>query len=519
MHRTNSTFRLSALPALLLVLASTTAHAATFTVNSLFDDTFSSDSNPGDGICLDSFPSSTTCTLRAAIEEANALSGPDSIEFSVAGEIAPDSGLLGPLPLITDDLVINGTNAPGWSPLQPVVYLDGSAIDPAQSGFANGLEATSGALDVFGLGIVAFPSAGIEFDNGAAGGRVDGCVIGLDAGGDPVEHPTSLSTMGIQLLGSNAVIGRTGPPGNATGLGNVISGNVADGIQIFGDANIVAGNSICISLDGVNARGNGSAGIFMFDSADGNVIGGTSPGDGLANHIANNDVVGLVVDGTNNLVDANTFGFRTGTGVFFNSATSAIEVAGDAHVIGGVVGNRIIDHFGVGNYGILLGRTPPGGDTPATNVTVEGNDIGTDNSVGVGAGIRIAVAGSTANTIRGNRIADASIGIDIAAGGNVVTANRLGIDTDLGLGVGPGNSTGIRITASNSDVTFNEIGNSLFFGIVVDGASNNIDFNDIGFASGIGDIGNAGAGVRLLNDAVNNLIQGNRILNNGGPGV
>ena len=513
-------FRLSALTVVALGLISTAGHAATFTVNALFDDTFSNDSNPGDGICLDSLPNSNTCTLRAAIEEANALPGPDHIEFSVAGEIGPDSGLLGPFPDITDDLVIFAGNAPGaMFGGAPVVYLDGAAVDAATDPFAAGLRVTSGSLDVFDLGVVAFPRAGIEFDNGSAGGRVDRCWLGLDADGNVDGHPSSLSTVGIRLLGSNAIIGKSGPPGGVTGLGNIISGNAAGGIQILGDANTVLGNTIGMTLDGLTARGNGGYGIFMFDSADNNRIGGGNPGDGSGNHIANNSLGGIVVDGNGNEVDANTFGFKR-TSMFFNSGTTAIEVAGDGHMIGGVVGNRIIDHFGGGNYGILLGRTPPGGDTPATNVTVEGNDIGTDNAVGVGAGIRIQVTGSMSNTIRENRVADASIGIDVAADGNLVTANRVGIDNDLGLGVGPGNATGIRIGASGNEVTFNEIGNSTFdSGILVKGSSNDINFNDIGFAAGLGDVGNAGAGVRLIFESNDNLIQGNRILYNDGPGI
>mgnify|MGYP005844037721 CR=1 FL=1 len=507
----NNPFRVGALAVLALGLASTTGHAATFTVDSLLDDTFSNDSDPGDGVCRESFPNSTTCTLRAAIQEANALAGPDRIEFSVAGEIGPDSGNLGALPVITDDLVIDGTDAPGWLPLEPAIYIDGAAVNAADSSFAAGLEVTAGSLEVYGLGIVAFPGQGIDFDNGAGGGRVDGCVIGLDANGDPANHPKSLSTIGIRLRGSGALIG--------TSLGNVISGNLADGIQVFGDANTIARNIIGMDLAGVTARGNGGNGVFLWDTADDNVIGGSDAGSNRGNHIANNVRAGIVVDGTGNQVDGNTLGFKNESGPFFNTQTNGIEVAGDSHVIGGTLGNRIIDHTGQQNAGILLGRTPPGGDTPATNVTVEGNDIGTDSSVGVGAGIRIALAGSTSNTIRGNRIADAGIGIDMAADGNLATENRLGIDADLGLGVGPGNSIGVRITAAGNEVTFNEIGNSTSYGILVNGSANDINFNDIGFAADLGAVGNTHSGIRLRDPAVDNLIQGNRILNNGGPGV
>lgn len=52
------------------------ASAATFTVNSTAD---SVDATPGDGVCADS---SGACTLRAAVMEANALAGADTIDLT-----------------------------------------------------------------------------------------------------------------------------------------------------------------------------------------------------------------------------------------------------------------------------------------------------------------------------------------------------------------------------------------------------------------------------------------------------
>jgi len=512
--------------AIIAIMLAAAAPAATFVVDVTFDDSFSDDANPGDGICDDAFPTAVSCTLRAAIQEANALTGPDRIEFSVDGVIAPDSGLFGAFPPITEDLVIAGSTAPGWSPLQPSVYLDGAAVEAGGSSFAAGLAVGSGTLEVFGLGIVGFPGPQIVFDNGAAGGRVDGCVVGLDASGDATPHPQSLSSVGIRLSGDNTVIGRSGPPGNVTGLGNVISGNRSSGIEIRGDGNEVLGNIIGMSRDGLLARGNannGGAGILLLplfnSSPDNNLIGGSSPGDGLGNHIANNGFAGVEVAGASNFVDGNTFGFKPGTGVFFNNATPAIRVAGDGHSIGGTVGNRIIDRFGAGVAGIQLGFVSGSTDQPATNVTVQGNEIGTDSSIGPESGIAVAIAGSSGNVIRGNRIADASVGIRLQADANLVTENRLGIVAGLGLSAGVGNSTGILIQSDANEITFNEIGNSTSFGILVGGAANDILGNDIGFATGLGDVGNGEAGMRLVSDSVDNLIQGNRILNNGGAAV
>ena len=54
------------------------AEAATFTVNTLLD---TSDASPGDGSALDS---QGRTSLRAAIEEANALTGAHSIQFAAS---------------------------------------------------------------------------------------------------------------------------------------------------------------------------------------------------------------------------------------------------------------------------------------------------------------------------------------------------------------------------------------------------------------------------------------------------
>ena len=51
------------------------AQAAVFTVNTNVD---LPDASPGNGVC-DAVPPNNTCTLRAAIEEANALPGADQI--------------------------------------------------------------------------------------------------------------------------------------------------------------------------------------------------------------------------------------------------------------------------------------------------------------------------------------------------------------------------------------------------------------------------------------------------------
>src|SRR2546425_8188017 len=58
-----------------LLLGSAPVLAATFTVDSTLDAV---DAAPGDGVCA---TSGGQCSLRAAIQEANALAGPNTIEL------------------------------------------------------------------------------------------------------------------------------------------------------------------------------------------------------------------------------------------------------------------------------------------------------------------------------------------------------------------------------------------------------------------------------------------------------
>jgi large repetitive protein len=99
--------RAAGLLALALSLSAAPASAASFTVNSVNDAV---DSRPGDGICASR---GGVCTLRAAIQEANALAGADSIILprgsfllTIAGR-DEDAAATGDLD-ITDDLTIAG---------------------------------------------------------------------------------------------------------------------------------------------------------------------------------------------------------------------------------------------------------------------------------------------------------------------------------------------------------------------------------------------------------------------------
>ena len=77
-------------------------YAATFDVN---DPNDAGDTSPGDGICdSDEASPGPQCTLRAAIEEANALPGPDTINLAAAGPYYLTEGVL----TVTSEITLNG---------------------------------------------------------------------------------------------------------------------------------------------------------------------------------------------------------------------------------------------------------------------------------------------------------------------------------------------------------------------------------------------------------------------------
>ena len=89
------------------LLGTSTASGAAFTVDSSAD---AEDATPGDGICA---TAAGVCTLRAAIQETNALPGEDAIEVPAGDYVltipgsGEDSACTGDLD-ISDDLILTG---------------------------------------------------------------------------------------------------------------------------------------------------------------------------------------------------------------------------------------------------------------------------------------------------------------------------------------------------------------------------------------------------------------------------
>ncbi|HVK08131.1 MAG TPA: putative Ig domain-containing protein, partial [Gemmataceae bacterium] len=208
---------------------------------------------------------------------------------------------------------------------------------------------------------------GIRLDR-TNGVTVAGNLIGLGADG-----ATALANLdGVQLLGATGTV--IGGPTEAAR--NVIGGNASSGIVFTsigpgnpGAAlNTVQGNYIGLTALGHAARGNGTAGIFLANGSNNNLIGGADP---LARNVISSNGTGVLVQGAttvNNQVRGNWIGLDAfGTRELGNTGAGVAVTNGATGVA--VQQNRVA---GNGGLGIDLGND---GTTPNdANDTDAGNN-------------------------------------------------------------------------------------------------------------------------------------------------
>ncbi len=411
----------------LFVFSNSIISAQTFTVDSNGD---TADASAGDGNCDDG---AGNCTLRAAIEEANATGGASAItiDFSTGMTITPASLL----PTLTrTNVTIDGSTVAGASCGTLVsgtthtlsVIIDGGSL-PTVADDLFTISTTD--CTIRGLVIQNSRDMGIVItdDNNA----VECCYIGTNQAGTAAAGNTD---HGIFINGTGAVTGTT--------VSNcLISGNSASGIHIGGIDEITAtGNLIGTNAAGSAAIAN-NVGISCFgctnmtiggsNATDRNIISGNtnagynSGGTGTSNVSFFGNYIGTDITGENDLGNG-------AEGIRMQHPASNYTIGGSSAGQGNVIS-------GNGDDGIHLND----------DATVLGNKIGTDkdgisNIGNDDNGIFIQSVG-TDNTIGGNSSADENIiafngadGIEVnsftttvnneIARNSIFSNNNLGID-------------------------------------------------------------------------------------------
>ncbi|MBI2760816.1 MAG: DUF11 domain-containing protein [Chloroflexi bacterium] len=449
------------------------AHAATFTVDSTADAV---DDNPGNGAC---HTAANTCTLRAAIMEANALAGADIITLP-AGTYqltlpGTDNTAAGGDLDINSSVTINGGGAattiiqmvhPGGGPGDYKVFgvnqsgaFSGITVainDVTITGGRNDYNATcnstfqetGGGIDFYltGTGNAYSMTNVIVTDN-----QTTGCAITSYGGGINVDSRNAATPGGASA-------------GTVTFTNVTVTNNVAraegGGINLQSDKHDVTLSNVTITGNSSTTRDGGGLRIRHSFGGTVTVNGGTiSNNTGIQNsggvQITGNQVVNIsgVTISNNNV-----------TGVDGIGAGVTIANLGAA----GVTGNTSITNSTISNNHADNGAGAEGGGVwfgAAYSATITGSSI-TGNTTATGAGVFNQGSGSpTATlTITGTTISGNTASVDGGGGGAnnsaVVTMANVTISTNTARRSGGGYiSLGGATTATNVTITNNRADN------------------------------------------------------------
>jgi len=332
----------------LLWTGATPVRGAGFIVDNGADDLLAHDATPGDCLCVDK---GGACTLRAAIEEANACAGSDTITFQTAMSVYVDA-TEGALPQLNEAVTIDASSV--WDTVNdaPGIMINGSGM----SAWGLGLGANS--CEIYGLYITAF--------NGGSAIYVFSASNTIGGTGDHQRNVLSGNGTGLTLTGSSAqsnvvqnnYIGLTpagntknpnqtgvlitgGASGNTIGgdkasYANFISGNSGNGVMIEMSGtnnNWLGNNAIGLGADLITDLGNTGFGVRIQNGPNSTVIGGTDSGNWIVYN--GNHGVTVASAGSNTQITYNIIGGNSGDGV------SIWDTSGCA------IGNNIVNGNGI----------------------------------------------------------------------------------------------------------------------------------------------------------------------------
>ena len=378
------------------------AQAAVFTVNTNVD---LSDASPGNGVC-DAVPPNNTCTLRAAIEEANALPGADQIILppnTYVLTIVSEVGITGSLTIIgggASTTIIDGNKS--VRPNSRVLFA-GSGITVNISGVTirNGGTGGQGG-GIFNVGILTLTNSTVSGNNAAGGGGgilndaggtltlTNSTVSGNNAAGDGGGiFNNNVST--LTLTNSTVSGNTTGDDGGgiindhgstATLTNSTVSGNDAGddggGIRNFGTTNLFS-STIANNRAGLNSSPTnfGGGGVHNFGGTltltNSTVSGNVARTHGGGIFVETGTVASFSSTIANNRADAESNGSGIGAGVYIWSELGATGNFQNTIIANNQVGsnpNNIRDCAGVlTSQGYNLIRITPAGECIVAPVT------------------------------------------------------------------------------------------------------------------------------------------------------
>ena len=224
--------------------------------------------------------------------------------------------------------------------------------------------------------------------------------------------------------------------GTGTGQGNIISGNVENGIVIDGNGkvtttgNVIAGNYIGLDVTGSVALGNFKNGVEIFGSASGNLIGGETAGAG--NVIAFNAWNGVnVVSGTNNAIVRNSIHSNT----LWNQPGSVRCTANDSG--DGDTGANNLQNFPVLTSAVTTGTqitvTGTLNSTASTSFRIEFYANATGDGTGYGEGQTLIGVTDVTTNGSGNASFSPTLSATVSAGSAIsaIVSRLVGLTLEL----------------------------------------------------------------------------------------
>ena len=345
------------------------ARAAKFIVNSTDDIV---DAAPGDGLC-ETAPGNKICTLRAAVQEANAYAGPDKIvlkakKYTLIAGSEGESGGTGEDAALTGDLdITESVTIAGQGSAYTVV--DGSHLDRV--------------FHVIGTPADLVKFVGITVQNGSV----------LDSGGGILNDSDAAVTVKLCSIKNNLAYGESGGGIASSGPLNVIS-------------SVIAQNTLYHAVAAGHAFGGG--------------IAMTGPNAVLTvsgSKIVNNGVSALVEQATG------VSGLAQGGGIGAFAA-SAVTIS-NSKIMNNVTDSWSLDTLASSGAGLFIS----GNANPATVISAKVSGNSARGTAASGGGVAVIDTSATFSgcTVNGNSVN----GFSAAAGGGFYLQGNLLVTVDI----------------------------------------------------------------------------------------